>query len=715
MAAMRDDLDALLAQAGWVRGLARELVGAGDADDLAQDAWVVALEQHARAANPAAWLSGVVRKLAGRRWRADERRGRRERSAARTEAQPGADELVAEAELQRALIRAVTELDEPYRSTVLLRFYRGLAPAEIARLQSVPAATVRTRLARGLERLRAKLDRDHGGRAAWVAVLAGPATLESAVITGGTLVGTKLAVTGAGALALLAGYSVMAGRDGLAGGGAGDAEVAAPVAEGPAGARQAPPDPERAAATAREAPEPATAAPATVAEVLLFGAVVDPGAKPVQLEWLSVSDALHEVRHASDAVAGSWSIAGLAPGRYRLEARARGYETLRETLELGAREHERHDLVLRPALSIPVRVVDETGAVVPETAFAPFGELLEVVVTRDPPGDGLAGLDRALIGRLLGLGELVEPDRALPEGCASLLVLRAPPPVHVALIALDATLDVVRVDGPMEVLELRVDRARLAERLGGVRARFVDALSGRPVEGGSATLDPPGRRTMGGPPIAGASVELTGRSPGLHRLRFFHAEYAELARPVRVPEGRVEDLGDVAVWPKAIVRGTVLDPAGTPVSATVRAFPLAMLRGPADLETDFSRATHGGRFEIEKAPRGLVRILVQATGHALLARTVDASSGLVDGVVLQLEEGVPVAFEPVEGAEGAQLTVADAHGVPLVRWTLGRTPFSTRLAPGVYQLLIGVAERVDSVEQFVVGHERLALPVGPRR
>lgn len=51
-------------------------------------------------------------------------------------------------------------LDEPYRTTVLLRYYEGLTAAAIARLLSVPAGTVRWRLSQALDRLRAGVQRD---------------------------------------------------------------------------------------------------------------------------------------------------------------------------------------------------------------------------------------------------------------------------------------------------------------------------------------------------------------------------------------------------------------------------------------------------------------------------------------------------------------------------------------------------------------------------
>jgi len=68
------------------------------------------------------------------------------------------DELVARAELQRRLVERVLALREPSRSTVLLCYFEGLAPSEAARAMGVPAATMRSRLKRALDELRAQFD-----------------------------------------------------------------------------------------------------------------------------------------------------------------------------------------------------------------------------------------------------------------------------------------------------------------------------------------------------------------------------------------------------------------------------------------------------------------------------------------------------------------------------------------------------------------------------
>ncbi len=66
-------------------------------------------------------------------------------------------------------------LREPYRGTVLLRYFDGLDPCEIAARTSVPVETVRTRLKRAAAQLREAMDARHGGsRGAWAVVLVGP-------------------------------------------------------------------------------------------------------------------------------------------------------------------------------------------------------------------------------------------------------------------------------------------------------------------------------------------------------------------------------------------------------------------------------------------------------------------------------------------------------------------------------------------------------------
>ncbi len=213
------DFGSLLENSGWVRALAESLVADPNvADDLLQDAYVAALSGHARVQGGlGGWLGGVVRNLARRESRTAGRRRHRESEAARPDAVPPADELLEQAELQKRVIGAVTELPEPYRSTLLLRFFEGLSVEEIARRQGVPGSTGRTRLKRGLAKLRERFDREHGGdRAAWCALLVklapdrGAVTAGAAATGGVGLVHGVMAMNGAVKVAI-AGAVVVAG------------------------------------------------------------------------------------------------------------------------------------------------------------------------------------------------------------------------------------------------------------------------------------------------------------------------------------------------------------------------------------------------------------------------------------------------------------------------------------------------------------------------
>lgn len=171
------DTEQLLAQVPWIRRLATRVAGDSHlAEDLAQDALVVALGGRRVAgaealSEPAAlrrWLAAVVQNLGRTRRRSERRRAAREAAMAEQGLSPSAYEVVERFATQGRLVRALLELDEPYRSTLLLRYFDSLTQREIAARTGVPASTVGTRLAEGLRRLRRKVR----GRESWLASLA---------------------------------------------------------------------------------------------------------------------------------------------------------------------------------------------------------------------------------------------------------------------------------------------------------------------------------------------------------------------------------------------------------------------------------------------------------------------------------------------------------------------------------------------------------------
>lgn len=211
----------VLEHLAWVRRLALALVRDRNvADDLIQETWLAALRNPPPPDRPQrAWLARVLRNAARQRGRRERTRTEHEARAARSEALPSDAELIERVELQRRLVEHVMELEPVYRRTLLLRYFEGLAAPEIARREGVPQATVRTRLRRGLDQLRERLDREGGSDGStWRLALAPLLPRGSAVQlarTGALVVSTKALYTGGAVLAatlLYATFHFVAGK-----------------------------------------------------------------------------------------------------------------------------------------------------------------------------------------------------------------------------------------------------------------------------------------------------------------------------------------------------------------------------------------------------------------------------------------------------------------------------------------------------------------------
>lgn len=163
-------LTALLRHKDFVRSLARNLVSdPHQTDDIVQETYLAACRRPPRVeAASCSWLKTTVRNVSGKWIRGEGRRRARERVVALPESVDPPEDLLERIELERKVVQAVTELREPSRTAIILRFYEELSPSEIAERLGINEGAVRARLWRGIRELRARLDdRFDGDRDAW--------------------------------------------------------------------------------------------------------------------------------------------------------------------------------------------------------------------------------------------------------------------------------------------------------------------------------------------------------------------------------------------------------------------------------------------------------------------------------------------------------------------------------------------------------------------
>jgi RNA polymerase sigma-70 factor (ECF subfamily) len=276
-------IESLLAHRDWVRRVARALTSdEAAASDLEQEAWLRALRDPPREDRGLrAWFGTVLRNTAWNMRRSDRRRRAYEAAATSAHAIAPPPDLVAEAELHERVVRLVLDLEEPYRTAMLVRWFEDLPPAAMAGRLAIPVETVRTRLRRALEMLRVRLDRESAGdRRRWVLALGPLARVASDLESRGRIGPTAATAAAAGGLAMAAeGKAVLVaavllalstGAILVAGGGDPPAGVEFPAATDPATpetAHRTPPSAARTPAVVAEVPRPApTVAPAAIPE-----------------------------------------------------------------------------------------------------------------------------------------------------------------------------------------------------------------------------------------------------------------------------------------------------------------------------------------------------------------------------------------------------------------------------------------------------------------
>ncbi len=184
------------------------------AEELVQATFLAAMEAAGRyeAGKPLLpWLGGILHNIARNHWRARARRREQALGDEPRDTAAGPVEQLADRETTEQVIRIIEELPRHYRQVLNLRLVHGLKNVDIAHSLGIPVGTVRARVHRGLDILRAALPAGLTGAMLVLLEGQGLAAVRKSVVGKAMVLAAGTAAGVVAATASLSGASTFAG------------------------------------------------------------------------------------------------------------------------------------------------------------------------------------------------------------------------------------------------------------------------------------------------------------------------------------------------------------------------------------------------------------------------------------------------------------------------------------------------------------------------
>jgi hypothetical protein len=283
-------------------------------------------------------------------------------------------------------------------------------------------------------------------------------------------------------------------------------------------------------------------------------------------------------------------------------------------------------------------------------------------------------------------------------------------PLHVGFCLANAVLETKHLTEPVDEITFVVSVEVVIRLLCAVRGRVVDAETGLPIETARVSVLPAGMMSEGLPVEKGGWFTVRAMQPGATDMVVrADASYDLLERDLDLVAGQQLDLGEIRLQKRPSLAGRVIDAAGRPVEAAVRAV-LAdwPLQGYSAIPQPVRSDAHGS-FRLEGMSR-LRYVLVAERPGAVGFAPIDVSSSAPSRTEIRLRPATEVTFTWV-ARRGSFVTKRilsqDGHAL----WSdaaMSRT--SVLLPPGTYTIEI-FNRRQPSRQTLVVGTQPQAVEV----
>jgi len=449
--------------------------------------------------------------------------------------------------------------------------------------------------------------------------------------------------------------------------------------------------------------------------LVLSGTIRDRAGAAVDLGLVMASDAAGHKFRAATTASGSFAIAGLAPGRFDVTARADACIDKTEAVEVVAGGEPRHvDFVLDRTTRVKVRFTDlddaPLDAALRKAASPVRIHQIGVVATLEAPQARLKPNTRG-VARWQGGYQPQRPDYGT-------LDITVPLPVFVSAVVDERVVATQRLDSAVDELVLAIDPRRLVPSQTSLRFRLVDAKSAEPIVTASVAVSALGSMAGGAPTTlpreAGGVFTLDHLAPGRQTLSVGMPGSEFLSFVVDLAEGQVNDLGDLQVLRNVKLHGVAVDEAGRPSSEMLVVILHGMNGEPQFEGLRYQVEPDGdGRFEFAAATP-LVRLQALSHEFAVDPLIVDARLAPADGLRVVVRKGVAVTLHAkLAAGESRHVRLRREDGVLLREFTFDSAePQQIRLVAGSYRAIVD-QDGANAIEKkFEVADAPVEVDVG---